>query len=243
MSTTFKQPGDTMEFTAPAGGVTAGIPVLIGGMPVIPVATTAAAGRFRGVAVGVHTLPKTINEGALTEGMPAFWDAANSKISILPDIGHLPIGTIAAAALTGDTTCDVRLNGASLSGRVFNVRKRFTVAQVNAVGGTALVPAIPGARYRMCACNAISVGGAAGAVTTVDVLGTLAAAGRKLVAYAQASLTQSSVLKDGGSGAAVLADGASYTANDAGTAITISKTGADVTTATHIDVQLTYAVE
>lgn len=124
---------------------------------------------------------------------------------------------------------------------VFNQRFRVTVANVNA--GATLLPAITGYKYRLIACKAISVGGAAGAVTTVDILGTQGASGVKLVAYAQASLTQSTVLTDGGSGAAVLADGASYVQNDVSTAITIGKTGASVTTATNIDVIITYAIE
>lgn len=128
----------------------------------------------------------------------------------------------------------------SLTGNVLNVRKRFTIAEVNA--GATLVAAVSGKSIRMVACKAISVGGAAGAVTTVDILGTLTT-GRKLVAYAQANLTQSTVLVDGGTGAAVLADGASYTANDAGTAVTVGKTGSNVTTATHIDVIFDYVLE
>lgn len=121
-----------------------------------------------------------------------------------------------------------------------NVRQRFTVAQVNA--GATLVAAIAGKTIRMTACTVAAIGGAVAAVTTVDVLGTLSTS-RKLVAFAQASLTQSNVLKDGGTGAAVLADGASYTANDAGTAITVGVTGSAITTATHIDFNFSYAVE
>lgn len=125
--------------------------------------------------------------------------------------------------------------------RIRNVRTRFTVAQVNA--GATVVPAIAQQKHRMVAARAISVGGAAGAVTTVDLLGTQGGASVKLVAFAQASLTRSTVLVDGGSGATVLADGASYVACDANTAITIGKTGSDVTTATHIDVILSYVIE
>lgn len=123
---------------------------------------------------------------------------------------------------------------------VLNIRKRFTIAEVNA--GAEILPARKGWKYRMVGASAISVGGAAGAVTTVDILGTVTTA-RKLVAFAQASLTQSAVLKDGASGAAVLADGASYTANDANTAITIGVTGDDVDTATHIDVNFSFVIE
>lgn len=128
-----------------------------------------------------------------------------------------------------------------LGGIVQNVRRRCTIAEVNA--GVTLLSAIAGYKYRMTACKAISVGGAAAAVTTVDVLGTQSASGVKLVAYAQANLTQSTVLVDGGTGGTVLADGASYVACDANTAITVGKTGASVTTATHIDVIFSYAVE
>jgi hypothetical protein len=127
----------------------------------------------------------------------------------------------------------------SITGMVQNVRQRFTIAEINA--GATLVAAVAGKSIRMVTCKAIAVGGAAGAVTTVDVLGTLST-GRKLVAFAQANLTQSTVLTDGGTGAAVLADGASYTANDAGTAITVGKTGSNVTTATHIDVIFDYVL-
>lgn len=128
---------------------------------------------------------------------------------------------------------------ASITGMVQNVRQRFTIAQINA--GATLVAAVAGKSIRMVSCKAIAIGGAAGAVTTVDVLGTLST-GRKLVAFAQANLTQSTVLTDGGTGGAVLADGASYTANDAGTAITVGKTGSNVTTATHIDVIFDYVL-
>jgi len=127
----------------------------------------------------------------------------------------------------------------SITGMVQNVRQRFTIAQINA--GATLVAAVAGKSIRMVSCKAIAVGGAAGAVTTVDVLGT-STTSRKLVAFAQANLTQSTVLADGGTGAAVLADGASYTANDAGTAITVGKTGSNVTTATHIDVIFDYVL-
>jgi predicted RecA/RadA family phage recombinase len=239
MSTTYVQPGDVLEFTAPAGGVTSGLPVLIGGLVVVPVDDADADDAFRGAATGVHTLPKTTSE-TWVEGQPAFWDAANGEVSNDPTVGHLPIGVICEAGTSSDSTGTVRLNGKSLSGQLLTIRKRFTIAQVNA--GATLLPAIPGAKYRMVAATAISVGGAAGAVTTVDILGTLSTS-RKLVAFAQASLTENTVLKDGGTGAAVLAAGASYTANDAGEAVTVDITGDDITTATHIDVSLTYSLE
>ncbi len=125
--------------------------------------------------------------------------------------------------------------------RVFQVRERFTIAQVNA--GATLLPALRRAAYRLVDAAFIAVGGAVTATTTVDLLATLAGASRKLLAAAQLNLTQSTLLRLGGTGGAILADGASFTANDLNTAITIGKTGADITTATHIDVLVTYAID
>jgi hypothetical protein len=141
-----------------------------------------------------------------------------------------------AISLEADEATITRLN---VTDSVLSARVRFTIAEVNA--GATLVAAITGKSIRMVNCKAIAVGGAAGAVTTVDVLGTVSTA-RKLVAFAQANLTQSTVLTAGGTGAAVLADGASYTANDVSTGITVNKTGSSVTTATHIDVIFDYVV-
>jgi hypothetical protein len=64
----------------------------------------------------------------------------------------------------------------------------------------------------------------------------------KLLAAAVAGLTQSTVLRAGATNAAVLADGASFVANDTNTAISINKTGSNMATATHVDVLLTYEI-
>lgn len=122
-----------------------------------------------------------------------------------------------------------------------NKRSRFTIAQINA--GAELLPAVAGYKYRLLSAKAIAYGGAVGATTTVDILGTQASLSVKLVAFAQASLTQSTVLAAGESGAAVLADGASFVSCDANTAITVGKTGSNLTTATGVDVIVDYVLE
>lgn len=124
---------------------------------------------------------------------------------------------------------------------VYSKRVRTTIASVNT--GATLLPAISGYKYRLIDAAVIAYGGAVATCTTVDILGTQATSSVKLVAAAQASLTQSAVLRAGEAGAAVLADGASFVANDASKAITIGKTGSDCATATGIDVVLTYTVE
>ena len=120
-------------------------------------------------------------------------------------------------------------------------RSRFTVAEVNA--GATLLSAVPGMAYRMVDVIAIAVGGAAGAVTTVDVLGTQSASSVKLAAFAQANLTQNTALRPAVAGCTVLAAGASFVANDVNTAITVNITGSAITTATHIDFIFSYTAE
>ena len=125
---------------------------------------------------------------------------------------------------------------------LFQIYKRFTIAQVNA-GATLLAAPGVGFKYRMVNARMIAVGGNVAAVTTIDILATRSASSAKLVTYATAQLTRSTPVRDGNTGTVVLADAATYTANDENTAITVGKTGADVTTATHIDVVFEYAVD
>ena len=94
----------------------------------------------------------------------------------------------------------------------------------------------------MLSARVIAIGGAATAGTTVNITGTLAAAARTLVAFGQAAMTQSAVVQDGSAGGVVLADGASYTANDENTGILVSAVGT-FTTSTFFDVIFHYTVQ
>ena len=124
-----------------------------------------------------------------------------------------------------------------------HLRVRATVAQVNA--GLIILPALPGFGYRIVDAALISVGGAAAAATSVDLLGTKAGSASRPLVVAVAALTQSTLVRAGGSNAVILADGASFTKHDANTALSVTKQsgGSDLTTSTHIDVLLTYVVE
>jgi hypothetical protein len=132
-------------------------------------------------------------------------------------------------------------SGAAVLGAVQTLRQRVTTAQVNA--GLTLLPAVAGYKYRLVDASAIAIGGAASGLTTLDILGTQATASVKLVAFGQAALTQSALVRAGSSGGVVLADGASFVDNDVNTGITIGKTGSALATATAVDVQLTYILE
>lgn len=120
-------------------------------------------------------------------------------------------------------------------------RTRVTLAQINA--GFTLLPALPGVRWRLLDVTLIAIGGAAAGATSVNVIGTRAAAAVQLVAAAVAGLTQSTVARAGAANIAVLADGASFTQLDANTAITVAKVGGNLTTSTAIDVILNYVAD
>lgn len=143
-------------------------------------------------------------------------------------------------ALVLESGAKVAAAASTVPGLVQHLRSRQLIAAVNA--GATLLAAVPGYKYRLVDCWAQAYGGAVGAVTTVDILGTQTS-GVKLVAFAQANLTENTVLKAGGTGAAVLAAGASFVPCDAGTAITVGITGSSITTATGIDFLLSFVLE
>lgn len=120
--------------------------------------------------------------------------------------------------------------------------QRFRVAIADIIAGYTILAALSGFKYRMIDCLAIAIGGAAATVTTVDVKGTQSSV-VKLFAFAQAQLTQSTVLRPGVTGCTVLADGASFVACDDNTAVTIGQTGSNIATATHVDFILSYAID
>jgi hypothetical protein len=133
------------------------------------------------------------------------------------------------------------VNDAGVAGYETTWRGRVTLAQLNA--GFTLLPALPGYSYRLTDMTMVAIGGAAAAATSVDINATQATAAVKLLSVAIAALTRSAVNKPHTANATVLADGASFVANDVNTAVTIGVTGSALTTLTAIDVILTYAVE
>lgn len=152
-----------------------------------------------------------------------------------------PVGTALPKGFAVPSIGEIVNAGLYIQNHTHMFRRRFTIAEINA--GVAWLPAIPGWRYRMVAASAIAFGGAVGATTTVDITATLSGSSRKLVAFAQASLTQSTKLTDGISGAAILADGASYSQNDANTGIGVSKTGASLTVATGVEIAFLFTLD
>lgn len=178
-------------------------------------------------------------------GNAAWWDSANSLVvTSRPAAGHY-LGRFAKAKTSGQTVAIIDINVQDVPGTdlgiVRSLRRRCTTAEINA--GVTLLPAKAGTKYRMVDAAMIAIGGGAATATSVDILATQSASSVKLLASAVAGLTQNTLLRAGASNAAILTGGLSFVANDVNTAITASKTGSDLATATSIDVLLWYVEE
>lgn len=109
---TYIQPGEKLEFTAPAGGVTAGTGVKIGDILVIPTVTVAAGAKFVGHRVGVVEHAK-LSAQAWTEGQQVNWDDVNKRFTTVTT-GNFKAGVAAAVAANPSSTGKVVLSGVNL---------------------------------------------------------------------------------------------------------------------------------
>jgi anti-sigma factor ChrR (cupin superfamily) len=134
-------------------------------------------------------------------------------------------------------------SGAIPTGLVLNLRTRATTAEVNA--GLVLLPQLLGYKYRIVDLTLIAIGGNAATATSVDIVTTQGGSAARPFVVAVAALTRSAVVKPNSANVTVLADGASFVANDDNTGVYVSKqaAGSSLATATHIDVNLTYVIE
>jgi predicted RecA/RadA family phage recombinase len=107
----YLQPGCTLTFTAPAGGVTTGVAVLIGALVVIPATTAAAGETFEGALDGVYeNQAKTDGAGsAWTVGAPLYFDSATSEFTYVQSATARRCGVAVEAAADGDVTGTVKL--------------------------------------------------------------------------------------------------------------------------------------
>jgi|694.fasta_scaffold00460_55 hypothetical protein len=139
-----------------------------------------------------------------------------------------------------DVSCDFSTaRPAAAAGVVQTARVETTTANVNA--GATLLPAVPGYKYRLHDLSLIAVGGTTAGITGILVRGTQSSSPVSLMDAKIAGLGRSVVLRIGtATNGLVLADGASFAACDANTAITIIKDGGDLTGATAVHALITY---
>lgn len=105
----FVQSGDTVTFIAPTGGVTSGVPVVVGSLVLIPAFSAAATYECEGVTTGVFELTK-LSTDTPAQFAKAYWDATNKRVTTTAT-GNTLIGVFMDALESGTTLANVRLNG------------------------------------------------------------------------------------------------------------------------------------
>jgi hypothetical protein len=234
----------------------ADIPAFASG-DIVPVRLSNAQGTRFMVASGAITAGnvvygaaggKVAASGTIIEGRALTAAGADGDIIEVQPLGAntLSAGTVTETGtqtLTNKTLTSPTINGGSLQGTaaVLNVRMRVTAAQVNA--GHTVLPAVSGHKYRLVDAVLIAVGGTTAGFDGLLVRGTQSTSVVNLIDAKLAALARSAVARPGATNVNVLADGASFVANDTNTAITVIKDGANLTGATDIDVMLQYVLE
>jgi|ERR1043166_3661586 predicted RecA/RadA family phage recombinase len=107
---TFSQPGDVLEFTAPAT-VTVDEPVVIGNVLVVPTVSAASGDRFNGLVRGVIIATK-VGSQAWAEGAIVYYDEDNTRFTTVAAGHHqagFAVGAVGSGA--GETTGTVSLDG------------------------------------------------------------------------------------------------------------------------------------
>lgn len=132
------QAGETIELTAPSGGVVSGLGYQIGSLFVVAVATVAETLPFQGRRCGLFELVKNAGE-VWTEGMPIYWDATNNEATYTA-AGNLYIGVASEAALTAAVLAKVLLAGSATPRRFVSAETLATGSAQNVAHGLGVVP-------------------------------------------------------------------------------------------------------
>lgn len=103
----YVQDGDTLELTAPAGGVVSGHPVKIGAMVVVPQVSAAEGQRFNGKTSGVFRVIKKTSQ-SWAEGVVICWDDT-AKLFTTTATDNTKCGFVAIAAASADAQGTIKL--------------------------------------------------------------------------------------------------------------------------------------
>jgi predicted RecA/RadA family phage recombinase len=105
----YLQPGSTLTFVAPGGGVTSGTPVLIQGTVVVPAVDAAATASFEGAIEGTFSGVLKAAGATWTVGQTLYFDSADSTFKTAQSATARRAGIAAEAALIAATTGTVKL--------------------------------------------------------------------------------------------------------------------------------------
>ncbi|WCP71558.1 DUF2190 family protein [Sphingomonas hankookensis] len=104
----FIQPGKTLDFVAPAGGVVSGQAQLRGTVLHVPGASAKEGETYAGTIEGVFELPCATGTAWETTVTVLYWDAANKRVTPTAN-GNTKIGFAAAPKLAAAASGNVCL--------------------------------------------------------------------------------------------------------------------------------------
>ena len=116
---TFTAPGESLELTAPSGGVVSGAPVLIGTLLVVPEASAAQTLKFNALAKGAVDGVKPASE-AWTENQKIYWDDSAKKFThvvgsnILVGVALQPLNPATVTLETDADPSDLLISGLTI---------------------------------------------------------------------------------------------------------------------------------
>jgi hypothetical protein len=129
-------------------------------------------------------------------------------------------------------------------GFIKTFRQRVAAASLTTAGvGFTPCPALPGVRWRLVDAVLIAIGGNATTSTSINIAGVVSATATELVVVAVAALTRSALVRAGAANAVILADGASFTQQDANAAISLHSVGGTLTVSTFVDFIISYVAD
>ncbi len=102
--------GETLTLNAPAAGVTAGQPQLIGGLLVVPLQDAILGDVFTALYRGVFRLNKTA-ANTPAQLAKAYWDNTTSEVTTTAT-GNKLAGVFMQAGIAGQSEIEVLLSGA-----------------------------------------------------------------------------------------------------------------------------------
>ena len=110
----YKQPGEILTLTAPAGGVVSGLTYVIGTLLVIAQVSAAAGEQFTALREGVFTVVKKAAE-TWAEGDKLYFDNTAKNYTKTSATGLFLAGNAVAAAQSADVIGDIVLNATSVT--------------------------------------------------------------------------------------------------------------------------------
>lgn len=134
----YKQEGDILTLTAPAGGVTSGLGYKVLGIFVVATNTVAATLPFEGKTTGVHELVKDAGT-AWVVGDSLYWDDTANNVTLVSS-GNTFIGAATAAAGSAAVLGDVRLSGSTIPSKFVSIITTGTGSAQNIAHGLGVAP-------------------------------------------------------------------------------------------------------